>query len=143
MNAPSQRHDVFQAIADPTRRKLLQLLDDTELPVGAISGHFPMSRTAVSKHLRILADAGLVKERKVGRETRYRLDPDPLLELKRWLSYYERYWDNKLAALKLLVESDESTPAGYPDLTLAEKAGKRDGAGDEAATQRRATLHDD
>ncbi|MBP1992676.1 ArsR/SmtB family transcription factor [Paenibacillus eucommiae] len=104
------KHDVFQAIADPTRRGLLKLLGDQEMPVTLISGHFPMSRTAVSKHLRILADAGLVRERKVGRETRYRLDPEPLMELKRWLAYYEQYWGNKMAALKLFVESDD--PAG-------------------------------
>ncbi|MCS7464981.1 metalloregulator ArsR/SmtB family transcription factor [Paenibacillus doosanensis] len=107
MAAPSPKHDVFQAIADPTRRSLLQLLVDREMPVTAISGHFPMSRTAVSKHLRILADAGLVKERKVGRETRYRLEPEPLLELKRWLSFYERYWENKMSALKRYVEAEE------------------------------------
>jgi DNA-binding transcriptional ArsR family regulator len=106
MNASEPKHDVFQAIADPTRRRLLTLLGDQELPVTTISGHFPMSRTAVSKHLRILADAGLVKERRVGRETRYRLDPDPLLELKRWLSYYERYWENKLNVLQHLVEQE-------------------------------------
>jgi DNA-binding transcriptional ArsR family regulator len=104
--APSPKHDVFQAIADPTRRGLLRLLDNQEMPVTVISGHFPMTRTAVSKHLRILADAGLVTERKVGRETRYRLDPEPLLELKRWLAYYERYWENKLDALKRFVESE-------------------------------------
>ncbi|WP_102712486.1 ArsR/SmtB family transcription factor [Paenibacillus castaneae] len=102
------KHDVFQAIADPTRRSLLNLLVDQELPVKAISGHFPISRTAVSKHLRVLAEAGLVKDRKVGRETRYRLEPEPLLELKRWLSYYERFWENKLSALKRFVESDNS-----------------------------------
>jgi DNA-binding transcriptional ArsR family regulator len=106
MNALSPRQEVFQAIADPTRRRLLAMLSEQELPVTAISGHFPISRTAVSKHLRILADAGLVTERKVGRETRYRLDPDPLLEVKRWLSYYERYWDNKLNALQRFVETD-------------------------------------
>jgi DNA-binding transcriptional ArsR family regulator len=107
MGAAAPKHDVFQAIADPTRRQLLQLLGEREeMPVTTLSGHFPMSRTAVSKHLRILSDAGLVKERKVGRETRYRLDPDPLLELKRWLSYYERYWENKLAALQRFVEAD-------------------------------------
>lgn len=102
-----RKHDVFQAIADPTRRSLLQLLTDKELPVTAISSHYTMSRTAVSKHLRILAEAGLVQERKLGRETRYRLDPSPLLELKRWLSYYDRFWDNKLAALQQLVEAEE------------------------------------
>ncbi|GGF93377.1 ArsR/SmtB family transcription factor [Paenibacillus abyssi] len=108
MTQPLPKYDVFQAIADPTRRQLLQLLTDQEMPVTVISGHFPMSRTAVSKHLRVLAEAGLVKERKVGRETRYRLDPEPLRELKRWLAYYERYWENKLSMLKHYVESDES-----------------------------------
>jgi DNA-binding transcriptional ArsR family regulator len=104
----SPKHDVFQAIADPTRRGLLRLLGDRELPVTVISSHFPMTRTAVSKHLRILSEAGLVKERKVGRETRYRLDADPLLELKRWLAFYERYWENKLEVLKRYVESDDA-----------------------------------
>ncbi|MGO4369206.1 ArsR/SmtB family transcription factor [Paenibacillus sp. 2TAB19] len=108
MAEPLPKHDVFQAIADPTRRKVLELLGDEELPLNAISGHFAMSRTAVSKHLRVLSDAGLVKDRKVGRETRYRLDPDPLRELKRWLAFYERFWDNKLAALKRYVESEDT-----------------------------------
>ncbi|GIO15039.1 transcriptional regulator [Cohnella xylanilytica] len=121
MASASAKHDVFQAIADPTRRSLLKLLGDGELPVTAISGHYPMSRTAVSKHLRILADAGLVRERKVGRETRYRLDPEPLLELKRWLSYYERYWENKMAALKRFVESDEDGSAPPAPLELVRK----------------------
>ncbi|MFH5186574.1 ArsR/SmtB family transcription factor [Paenibacillus sp. TAB 01] len=100
------KHDVFQAIADPTRRQLLSLLSDKEMAVTVLSGHFPISRTAVSKHLRILSDAGLVKERKAGRETRYSLQPEPLLELKRWLAYYERFWENRLSVLKQLVEQD-------------------------------------
>jgi DNA-binding transcriptional ArsR family regulator len=102
------KHDVFQAIADPTRRELLSLLAETEMPVTVISGHFPMSRTAVSKHLHILTEVGLVSERKVGRETRYKLQPEALLELKRWLSYYERFWDEKLSALKNFVEADRN-----------------------------------
>jgi DNA-binding transcriptional ArsR family regulator len=104
--ARESRHDVFQAVADPTRRRLLRLLDEGEKPVTALSGHFAMSRTAVSKHLRILADAGLVSERKVGRETRYRMNPDPLLELKRWLAYFEKYWENRMAVLKRYVEEE-------------------------------------
>jgi DNA-binding transcriptional ArsR family regulator len=102
------KRDVFQAIADPTRRELLSLLADKEMSVTVICGHFPMSRTAVSKHLHILADAGLVSEHKVGRETRYKLQPEPLLELKQWLSYYERFWDKKLVALKNFVENKET-----------------------------------
>jgi DNA-binding transcriptional ArsR family regulator len=107
MDNAQPKHDVFQAIADPTRRSLLLLLDDGEMPVTAISGRYPMSRTAVSKHLRVLSEAGLVQERKVGRETRYRLNPEPLFELKRWLAYFERYWENKLTALKRYVETDQ------------------------------------
>jgi DNA-binding transcriptional ArsR family regulator len=108
MVAATARHDVFQAIADPTRRELLILLSEKEMPVTVISGHFPMSRTAVSKHLRILADAGLVKERKVGRETRFILDPTPLHDLKDWLQYFELFWDNKLASLKNFVEGNNA-----------------------------------
>lgn len=102
------KYDVFQAIADPTRRQLLDLLSRQEMPVKEISGHFPMSRTAVSKHLHVLSSAGLVRERKVGRETRYRLVPEPLQELQHWLSYFEQFWDNKLSMLKHYVENGES-----------------------------------
>ncbi len=103
----SAKHDVFQAIADPTRRSLLKLLSKDEMPVTAICGYYPMSRTAVSKHLRVLADAGLVSERKVGRETRYKLEPQALHEVKDWLQYFELFWQNKLTALKLFVEQDD------------------------------------
>lgn len=103
------KHDVFQAIADPTRRTLLRLLANEEMPVTMISSHFSISRTAVSKHLRVLSDAGLVREQKVGRERRYRLQPEPLLEVKQWLSFYERFWDNKIAALKHFVEIEETS----------------------------------
>lgn len=122
-NASSGKRDVFHAIADPTRRSLLKLLVDQELPVTVISEHFPMSRTAVSKHLRILAGAGLVKERKVGRETRYRLEVEPLLELKRWLAYYERHGENKLNVLKRYVESGELSDGAVPTdpLVLVER----------------------
>ncbi|MEF2247457.1 ArsR/SmtB family transcription factor [Paenibacillus sp. IITD108] len=107
MNAPSKKPDVFQAIADPTRRKLIQMLSEQEMAVNTISGHFSMTRTAVSKHLRILTDAGLLQETKFGRETRYKTSHEPLLELKRWLSYYERFWENKMNMLRHYVENDE------------------------------------
>lgn len=104
----AQKHDVFQAIADPSRRKMLRLLADNELPVTLISKHFPMSRTAVSKHLRILSESKLVSVEKVGREMRYTLQADALLELKDWLSFYEQFWDNKISMLKHLVENEET-----------------------------------
>ncbi|MCM3790527.1 metalloregulator ArsR/SmtB family transcription factor [Domibacillus indicus] len=106
MAASSPKHDVFQAIADPTRRSLLQLLADKEMSIAAITEYFPISRTAVNKHLQVLADANLVTSQKIGRETRYRLHSEPLIELKEWLSFFEQYWDEKLSALKQFVESD-------------------------------------
>lgn len=101
------KYDVFQAVADPTRRQLLRLLSEKELPITEISSHFPMTRTAVSKHLRILSEAGLVQGRKAGREKRYSLNSEPLKELKDWLSYYEQFWHNKLSILKHYVENEK------------------------------------
>jgi DNA-binding transcriptional ArsR family regulator len=104
--ASSAKHDVFQAIADPTRRMMLKLLADREMPIAAITECFPISRTAVNKHLHVLSEAGLVIRRKVGRETRYKLRSEPLVELKDWLEFFEQYWDEKLFALKKYVEAD-------------------------------------
>ncbi|WMX55033.1 metalloregulator ArsR/SmtB family transcription factor [Peribacillus sp. R9-11] len=101
----AEKHDVFQAIADPTRRKVLQLLAEGELPISEITSHFSMSRTAIAKHLHILSEAELVSGRKVGREKRFRLQPEPLAELKQWLSFYDQFWDNKLSILKHVIEN--------------------------------------
>lgn len=106
MGAPALKHDVFQAIADPTRRRMMKLLADKEMPIAAITECFPITRTAVNKHLLILSDAGLVISKKVGRETRFKLQPEPLSELKQWLSFFDQYWDEKLLALQMFVESD-------------------------------------
>ncbi|MCL4395199.1 MAG: metalloregulator ArsR/SmtB family transcription factor [Chloroflexi bacterium] len=103
----ARQYDVFQALADSTRREITRLLADEEMPVTAIVEHFPITRTAVNKHLCVLTSAGLLDRRKVGRETRYKLNPDPLHELSKWVSYYERYWDKNLAALKKYVEEDQ------------------------------------
>lgn len=101
------KYDVFQAIADPTRREVLRLLAHKELPISKISEHFPISRTAVVKHLNILSAANLIHGRKEGREKIFQLHPEPLQEVKEWLSFYERFWSNKLSILKHLVENDE------------------------------------
>ncbi|MFC9599433.1 ArsR/SmtB family transcription factor [Peribacillus butanolivorans] len=101
----AEKHDVFQAIADPTRRKVLQLLAEGDLPISEITSHFSMSRTAIAKHLQILSEAELVSGRKVGREKRFRLQPEPLAELKQWLSFYDQFWDNKLSVLKHVIEN--------------------------------------
>ncbi len=105
MNEKSQVRDVYDAVADPTRRKLLRMLAEVEeLPLHEITVHFQMGRTAVSKHLSILKDANLVIARKVGRETRYRLNATPLKEVQDWLSFYEGFWKERIAKLSILLE---------------------------------------
>ena len=89
------------AIADPIRRRVLELVRDREVPAGELADQFDVSRPAVSRHLRVLREAGLVRERREGRLRLYRADPEPLAELRDWL---ERYWDDRLAALKELAE---------------------------------------
>ena len=102
-----QKYDVFQAIADPTRRKLLEMLADKELSISTVCSYFTMSRTAVTKHLHILESAGLVHSRKVGRERLYSLNAKPFKKLEQWLAFYEPYWDDKLSELKSIVENED------------------------------------
>ena len=109
MSQSAENYDVFQAIADPTRREVLRLLAEKELPISEITSHFPISRTAVTKHLHILSEAKLVSGKKVGREKIYQLQPEPLQELKQWLSFYEQFWNNKLSILKHVVENGENS----------------------------------
>ncbi|MEK3884791.1 metalloregulator ArsR/SmtB family transcription factor [Paenibacillus sp. PL2-23] len=107
MSAVAQTRDVYYAVADPTRRELIRLLADAEeLPLNRLTIHFPIGRAAVSKHLGILKEAGLVTERKVGRETRNRLNPAPLKELQDWLSYYEKFWKHNMLRLDQLLKED-------------------------------------
>ncbi|QGH32810.1 metalloregulator ArsR/SmtB family transcription factor [Gracilibacillus salitolerans] len=105
MEKADEKRDVFVAIADPTRRKLISILaGKDELPLHELTPHFQMGRTAVSKHLMILREANLVKNRKSGRETKYRLNPEPLQEVKDWLSFYEQFWNERAAILKNILE---------------------------------------
>ena len=100
--------DVYSAIADPTRRSLLRLLADAkELPLNELTAHFEIGRTAVSKHLTVLKNAELVKSAKVGRETRYRLNAAPLQEVEDWLSFYRKFWSEKMLLLGQLLEEEE------------------------------------
>jgi DNA-binding transcriptional ArsR family regulator len=101
------KHDVFQAISDPTRRSLLTILANKEMSIAEMTECFPITRTAVNKHLHILSNAGVVRKRNVGRETRYTLQPAPLVEIKNWLTFFDHYWDDKLSALKKYVEEDD------------------------------------
>ena len=101
--------DVYSAVADPTRRQLLRLLADAdELPLHEITARFPVGRTAISKHLAVLKEAGLVMDRKLGRETRYRLNAGPLREIEEWVSFYEGFWTERINHLKSLLEEENA-----------------------------------
>src|SRR5262245_7714240 len=93
---------VFEAISHRARRQMLDLLTETERTVSDIAAHFEMSRPAVSQHLRILLDCGLVTEQRHGRERRYRLVPERLAPVRDWLAHYERFWDDRLQRLQKL-----------------------------------------
>jgi DNA-binding transcriptional ArsR family regulator len=92
------------AISDPIRRGLLELVRDRELPAGSLAAEFDVSRPAVSRHLRVLREAGLVRERRDGKRRLYRADPEPLAELREWL---DAYWEGRLSALRALAEKEE------------------------------------
>jgi DNA-binding transcriptional ArsR family regulator len=96
----------FQALADPTRRAVLDLLRSGSQPAGQIARIFPLSRPAISKHLRLLRQAHLVEERRQGRHRIYRLNPAPLRAVDSWLEQYRSFWCANLSSLKTFVESE-------------------------------------
>ena len=96
--------DVFRAIADPTRRALLDRLRGGAAPVKALASEFSQSRPAISKHLRVLRDARLVREERVGRERVYEMDPMPLQRVAGWVEGYRAFWISSLNRLKTHVE---------------------------------------
>jgi DNA-binding transcriptional ArsR family regulator len=99
------RVDVYLAIADPTRRRLLDLLGAGERPVNQLAAPFRMSRPAISQHLRILRRVGLVDVRKDGRERRYRVRGERLREVFDWVAHFETFWSEKLTALGKYLDS--------------------------------------
>jgi DNA-binding transcriptional ArsR family regulator len=92
--------NVFAAISHPARRHMLDLLAQADRSVNAVAGHFKMSRPAVSQHLRVLHDSGLVTEQRHGRERRYHLVPERLGPARDWIAHYERFWDDRLQRLQ-------------------------------------------
>jgi len=96
----------FHALADPTRRAVLDLLRRGSQPAGQIAQAFPVSRPAISKHLRLLRRAHLVQERREGRHRLYQLNPEPLKAVDSWLQQYRVFWQSSLASLKTFVETE-------------------------------------
>jgi DNA-binding transcriptional ArsR family regulator len=96
----------FQALADPTRRAVLDLLRRGSQPAGQIAEAFPVSRPAISKHLRLLRRAHLVREHREGRNRIYQLNPEPLRAVDNWIEQYRNFWRANLANLKTFVEAE-------------------------------------
>jgi DNA-binding transcriptional ArsR family regulator len=95
----SRQNEVFRALADPTRRALLDLLRKDDANVSDLVGAFDVSQSAISQHLKVLREAGLVQERKQGRNRIYSLDPVPLTAAYDWLGHYTRFWEERLTGL--------------------------------------------
>jgi DNA-binding transcriptional ArsR family regulator len=115
------------ALADPVRREILVLLSTQSRNVSDITGHFDVSRPAVSRHLRVLREAGIVVAEDRGRERVYRLEPGPLVELRQWLEQFSNRWEQRFDALETEVHRTRRerrrqggrAPAQAPEVTEA------------------------
>ena len=102
------RRDVFQAIADPTRREILNMLAYKTLNLNSIAEHFEISRPAISKHMKILTECGLVEIKKKGRERYCSAKLDQLSEVSNWIEKYRKFWEEKLDALENYLDELQS-----------------------------------
>ncbi len=98
------RAAIFDALADSTRRQILDLLRTAERSAGDVADRFPVSRPAISRHLRVLREAGLVVQRKEAQSRYYRLAPEALREVDKWLDRYRVFWTARMHDLKRYVE---------------------------------------
>jgi DNA-binding transcriptional ArsR family regulator len=99
------RLDAFQVIADPSRREILHLLSKNSLTINALAENFDMSRPAVSKHIKVLYNAGFISIEDIGRERHCILQQDGFKEIQKWLEYYDAFWNSKLKKLEALLNS--------------------------------------
>lgn len=110
-NEASRTQNAFGAIADPTRRAILDLVRSSEMSAGDIARHFSVSRPAVAKHVRVLRQAGLLRERRAATKRFYRLEPAALQSVDEWLAPYRLFWAAKLVDLKRIVENEAKAPS--------------------------------
>jgi DNA-binding transcriptional ArsR family regulator len=102
MSAPA-----FEVLAEPSRRRILDLLRDDERSVGELVDRLPLSQPGVSRHLRVLRDAGLVNVRRQAQKRLYAVNPEPLAEIDAWLAPYRRLWVDRLDALENHLDEKE------------------------------------
>ena len=98
------RRDIFQAIADPTRRAIIALIALQAMTPNAIAEHFDTSRQAVSKHLRVLSECDLIRQEQRGREIYYRLEIEKMKEIDEWLEQYRKIWETRFEQLGEVLE---------------------------------------
>lgn len=103
------RRDVFQAIADPTRRAILTLIAAQAMTPNALAEHFDSSRQAVSKHIKILAECQLLKQEQTGREIYYHLNPKKMKEIASWLEPFYKLWDGRFSRLDKILHNLKNT----------------------------------
>ncbi len=101
----SQELDVFQVIADPSRRQMMQLLSKDSMTINALAETFDMSRPAVSKHIKIMYNAGFISIKDIGRERHCTLKQDGFNVLQDFINYFDKYWTGKLKKLEMLLNS--------------------------------------
>jgi DNA-binding transcriptional ArsR family regulator len=101
------RRDVFQAIADPTRREIISLLASQQLNLNAVADKFDISRPAISKHIRILTECGLVVIKQQGRERFCQANFKKLKQVEDWAAQYRNFWNDKLDALENFLDEDK------------------------------------
>ncbi len=99
------RRDVFQAIADPTRRAILSLIAIHAMTPNALATHFDTTRQAVSKHIQILSECGLVKQEQTGREIHYHFNPEKMKEVADWLEPFKQMWEDRFDRLDNLLNN--------------------------------------
>ena len=99
--------EVFEALADPTRRRIVELLARREHSAGEVAAEFDVSRPAVSRHLRVLRESGVVEVRDVAQRRIYRLDPETLRRAEEWLAHYRGFWEERLDHLERHLEKGE------------------------------------
>jgi len=102
------RRDVFQAIADPTRRAILSLLAMHAMTPNAIAEHFDSSRQAISKHIKILAECQLVKQEQTGREIYYHFNPQKMKEVNMWVEQFRTQWETRFSQLDKLLKNQKN-----------------------------------
>ncbi|MCD9018459.1 ArsR/SmtB family transcription factor [Parachryseolinea silvisoli] len=107
-----ERRDVFQAIADPTRRAILTLIAIQAMTPNALAEHFDTSRQAVSKHIRILTECELVQQEQSGREIYYSFNPTKLKEVDAWLDQFRQLWEKRFDQLDKVLKQLKSKPHG-------------------------------